>query len=127
MCGARGGTCNRASRLSLSQTTHSSTIWSCSIACIGRAICDAALTLAGVDHDAGTRCRRINELETCWHGPVGEEMLATADEHRDDQQAILIDQIVLRQGLDELATARNLNLAPVLLLEPGDLLGDGAR
>jgi hypothetical protein len=69
----------------------------------------------------------------CVGKPVGardrafaEQALASANNHRELPDAQRIDEIVLEQGLEEVAAAVDLNLAAILCPELRDLLGNVA-
>jgi hypothetical protein len=52
----------------------------------------------------------------------GEEPRASAEHHREDPNAQLVDQVVLHQRVQELNASGNVDLAGELLLQRGDLV-----
>ena len=54
-------------------------------------------------------------------GAVAEQLLARAEVHREVEQAVLVDEVVLDQRVGEGAAAVDLELVAGLLLELGDL------
>ena len=57
---------------------------------------------------------------------VAEEALPGAEHHGEDPEAVLVDEVVLEQRLDEARAAVDLDLGAVLALERRDVLGDVA-
>jgi hypothetical protein len=57
--------------------------------------------LVPVDGDPSPRSLRFNEFQLGWDRPVGEQTLAAAQQDREDPEAILVDEIVLHQRLNE--------------------------
>jgi hypothetical protein len=49
-----------------------------------------------------------------------------AEDHREDHEAVLVDQLVTRQCLNQLRAASNQNVATGLLLQPGHFIEDVA-
>jgi hypothetical protein len=90
------------------------------------AVLELAGALVGVDRDATTRGLRVDELQSGGDGSTGEEALAVAHHDRENPQPILVDEIVFKQRLDQLAAPGHLDLGSRLFLEPRNRLGDVA-
>ena len=78
-----------------------------------------------VDAEDHTRARGggSHERHRRRDGTAAEEPLARADQHRKDQQPVLVDQVALDQRLRKLAAAVDLQLARKALLERGHFRG----
>src|SRR5206468_12688263 len=78
----------------------------------------------GVDGHACTGSLRVDQLQSGGNGSSGEEPLAIAEHQREEPKPVLVDEIVFDQGLNQVATAVHLDLAPGLILKRGDRLSD---
>ena len=85
------------------------------------AVVDRPGRLVGGDDDAGGGELAIDETETGGDCSFAEEPLPLADNYREDPEAVLIDQIVGDQGLDEPRATVDLQFRSVTLLKAGDL------
>ncbi len=88
-----------------------------------RAVSDVACATVSVDDYSRGRGRAVDELEAGGDRSRVEEPLATAKQDREGPQAVLIDQVVLDQGLQESAAAVDLDLPAPRVLERGHGLG----
>ncbi len=77
----------------------------------------------GLARDALREGSRVDEVEREIRAGVGEQPRALADDHRADEQAELVEELVLEQPPDQSAAAVHLQLAP----RPGLELTDGRR
>ena len=68
------------------------------------------------DDDSARRRLRFPQCEGCLSGAVGKQALSQAKRERKNFQPQLINQIMPEKGLNEVATAMNLQFGPVLLL-----------
>ena len=70
-------------------------------------------SLVRVDRDAGARDRAVDQLHSAGDRARAEEPLALAEHQGKDPEPVLVDQVVLEQGLDQAHAAVNLDLRPV--------------
>src|SRR5215208_7091313 len=86
----------------------------------------SGLELAGglvrPDHDARARDLAVSELQPGRDRALGEQPLARTEDDRKDHQVVRVDQVVAHQRLNEVATAVNLQLGPIFLLEGRDTI-----
>src|SRR6266496_1593355 len=75
---------------------------------------DLACRLVGADHDSGGGDLAVDELEPGGDGAVGEQAFARPDDEREDPQAVLVDQVVAQQRLDQVPAAMHLQLWPIV-------------
>ena len=85
------------------------------------AVLEAAGTLVHMQDSAGGGLLCVDKPEAARDCAFAEQALAGADNHRELPDTKRVDQIVLEQGLEEVAAAVDLNLATVLYLELCDL------
>src|SRR5947207_4451154 len=65
----------------------------------------------------------LYEFESLHLHPVSKEMLSVPHHHRRDHEPILIDEVKLLKGVDQIATADHHDIPITLLLQPGYFLG----
>ena len=87
------------------------------------AVFEAASTLVHMQDSTGSGLLCVDKPEAARDCAFAEQALAGADNHRELPNTKRIDQIVLEQGLEEVAAPVDLNLATFLYLELCDLLG----
>ena len=76
-----------------------------------------------IDDHPGGRERAVDELEAGGDRSSVEEPLATAEQDWEGPQAVLVDEVVLNQGLQEPAAAVDLDLSPRTFLSAATALG----
>src|SRR2546430_5873265 len=84
---------------------------------------DLAGWLVRTDHDSSGGDLAVDELQPGGDGAVREQAFARPDDEGEDPQAVLIDEVVAQERLDQVAAAVHLQLWPILLLERRDALG----
>ena len=87
------------------------------------AVLEAAGTLVHMQDSTGSGLLCVDKPEAARDCAFAEQALAGADNHRELPNTKRVDQIVLEQGLEEVAAAVDLNLATFLYLELCNLLG----
>src|SRR5215471_2624924 len=84
---------------------------------------DLARRLVRTDDDPGAGDLAVHELQARRDGAIREQALARPDDQGEDPQAVLVDEAVAQQRLDQVAAAMHLQLRAVALLERRDALG----
>jgi hypothetical protein len=88
---------------------------------------DVACSFVDVDRDACLCGLALDQLQRDRDRALAEQALAGPDRQREDPDALLVDEVVLEQCLEQIRAAVNLDLGAVLALEPGDRFRDVAR
>ena len=81
------------------------------------AVLEPAGTLVHMQDSTGSGLLCVDKPEAAWDCAFAEQALAGADNHRELPNTKRVDQIVLEQGLEEVAAAVDLNLVTFLYLE----------
>src|SRR6058998_3345404 len=85
-----------------------------------RTVLDGASALIALDYHARGRHITVFQLPSTGDGAVLEEPLPGAEDHWEDPQIQLVDEVVLEQGLKQVPASDHMDRAPGLLFQLGD-------
>src|SRR2546428_5967632 len=91
-----------------------------SLAARWRTVLDGAGALIALDYHARGRHIAVLQLPSTGDGAVLEEPLPGAEDHWEDPQVQLVDEVGLEQGLKQVRASDDMDCAPELLFQLGD-------